>query len=451
LKENRQVETMANPDPLAEEKKEEGGLGSNKVQEMTKKNADYNSTTDQGHALASSLSSLQIAMDPAYGHSAFRRSKQPSVALRMMGTTLRTLLLDVPLMLAFAAFVAAVLLHKIHDDYLYPQLELMQFIPDGRDFTDTTYYHRYCDGRDVTATSVKELVIDTNASTEDATMHMLKHGVSMYQDLLSPETAAELRDFILEENQKQEGFYVIENENRYSWGIDVNMHPALHKYWKELASNEQLVKALEAIVGPDPAIIEFTAITATYGAKDQHDHQDVIPPASAVKFARTFIPSYSLFIPLQDTTYDMGATHVCPGTHLCSSGCENHCPDHSLAVSGPLGEGVWPLGWGALVNQQTMHKGMEHFKEGGMDRVVLIATFAPRPQTHRGLETRMIAQGGSYSLLWTQWGHTFSDYAHADKRMTEPQRTMRSLGLIKGKGWNMVSVASMRITNAEAG
>lgn len=94
---------------------------------------------------------------------------------------------------------------------------------------------------------------------------------------------------------------------------------------------------------------------------------------------------------------------------------------------------------------------MGHFKKGGLDRVVIIATFAPRPHTHRGLETRMIGQGGSYSLKWSLWGHTFSDFVHAEERMTEPQKTMRSLGLIKGGGWNMISVTSMRISNEDTG
>ena len=153
--------------------------------------------------------------------------------------------------------------------------------------------------------------------------------------------------------------------------------------------------------------------------------------------------------PLQDTTYDMGATHVCPGTHLCSEGCEESCPPKNLAMSGR--HGVWKTGWGALVNQQTTHKGMGHFCEGCPDRIVLIATFAPRPQTKRKLETRMIGQGGSYSLKWNLWGNTFSDFVHADSRMTEVQKYLRSMGLLKGNGWTFVAQASMRIGNFEYG
>ena len=63
--------------------------------------------------------------------------------------------------------------------------------------------------------------------------------------------------------------------------------------------------------------------------------------------------------------------------------------------------------------------------------------------------SRTVGQGGSYSLLWHQWGHTFSDFLHADKRMTEPQKTFRSLGLIRGNGWNYISTLSMRMANED--
>ena len=376
------------------------------------------------------------------------RASNPSF-LQFVGSLVRFLIIEFPLTLLFAAMVTAVALHKVHDKYLAPQLKLMTFQAAGRDYFEHDYYHRYCTGEEVSATSVSQLLIPNNFTGEECARHQMIHGVSVYRDLLSPETVKELREYIVDQNQKQEGWFVIQNEFRYSWGIDINMHPAFKKYWKELASNRLLVDGLQEIVGPDPAVIEFTAITSAYGAKDQHDHQDVLPTASGTKFAHTFVPSYSLFIPLQDTSYRMGATHVCPGSHLCSEGADENCPEHNLAMSGD--EDIWPTGWGALVNQQTTHKGMGHTKKGGLDRVVIIATFAPRPQTFRQLETRMIAQGGSYSLEWSNWGHTFSDFVYADQRMWEPLKTMRAVGLWRARGWNWVSVTSMRIANEDNG
>lgn len=377
------------------------------------------------------------------------KKSRPSIIIRMIGMLFRIFAIDAPLALLFAALVAAVLLHQVHDKYLYKQLALMRFQDSERDFFENTYYHRLCDARDISAASVEELIIPENATGNYAAEHMLTHGVSVYPNLLTPQTAHEIREFIVEQNKVQEGFTVIMNEHRYSWGIDINMHPALKKFWKELAANRLLVDALQEIAGPDPAIIEFTAITSAYGAVDQFDHHDLSTAGSPAKYAHTFATSYGLFIPLQDTSHDMGATHVCPGTHLCTEGGEDTCFEYSFPVSGD--DDNWPTGWGALINQQTVHKGMGHTKIGSKDRVVIIATFAPRPRTPTGLETRMLGQGGSYSLRWSQWGHTFSDFVFAEKRMYEPQKTMRALGLLKGRGWNLITVASLRIANDEFG
>ena len=52
---------------------------------------------------------------------------------------------------------------------------------------------------------------------------------------------------------------------------------------------------------------------SAYGAGDQHWHADNDFQGSQMHFARSFVPMYSLFIPLQDTTAKMGATSACPG------------------------------------------------------------------------------------------------------------------------------------------
>lgn len=377
------------------------------------------------------------------------REVQLSTPIRLLGSILRLIVCDGVLAVIFALFVFAVVVHKLHDDYLHPQLQLMLFQTENRQFTDTTYYHRVCEEDDFTATSPEELIIEDHFTTKDSEEHMLTHGASIYPNLLTNETASNLRDWITRENHKRDGWSVIESSNRYTWGIDINMHPSLQTFWQELAANEKLRNGLEAVVGPDPAVIEFTAITSSYGAEDQYMHADVIHHASAVKYARSFVPSYSLFVPLQDTTAEMGATHVCPGSHLCSSADDICDKLGAFAVSGEGAGNLWPMGSGALLNQQIFHRGMGYTQKGGNDRVVLIATFAPQPNFQNGVETRQIGQGGSYSLLWHQWGHTFSDYVYSDKRMTEPQKTFRSLGLIKGNGWNYLSSLSMRMANED--
>lgn len=96
------------------------------------------------------------------------------------------------------------------------------------------------------------------------------------------------------------------------------------------------------------------------------------------------------------------------------------------------------MGAGALVNQQTTHRGEAH--TDGPHRVVFILTFAPRPRVRPfTVETRMIGVSGSYSLHWSQWGHTLSDFRQPLRHMR--WRILRSLGLYKSKDryWGWVS------------
>jgi hypothetical protein len=97
------------------------------------------------------------------------------------------------------------------------------------------------------------------------------------------------------------------------------------------------------------------------------------------------------------------------------------------------------MGAGVLVNQQTTHRGEAHTK--GPHRVVFILTFAPRPRVGPfTVETRMIGTGGSYSLHWSQWGYTLSDFRDPTRHMK--WRALRSLALYKAKDryWGWVSV-----------
>jgi hypothetical protein len=99
---------------------------------------------------------------------------------------------------------------------------------------------------------------------------------------------------------------------------------------------------------------------------------------------------------------------------------------------------------------------MAHVDPDGLDRVLFILTFAPRPRFKQGqVETRLFSMGGSYSIHWRNWGHTINDFGDAPLKMSEPWKTLRSLGLYKPKksdwGWDMVSTASMRITNDDNG
>ena len=377
--------------------------------------------------------------------------RRTHVFFSIIGNFLRMLLLDIPLMSIFVLYVLAMQMHGAAVEYNIPQINLMKW-NQMRRAKEITYYHRQCRGEDITTNNTADLLIHPDMDAEDCMLHMLKNGVSIYQNLLSDETASAARDYILKRNKVEANWGVISNKNRWSFGIDVNSDPSIQQALKEISSNKQLDAALREIVGPDAAVIEFTGITAAYGAADQYLHKDVVPRGSAFKYARNFVPSYSLFIPLQDITAEMGCTEVCPGSHLCTSDEYNPCTEQSMFVSGKTGS--WKSGYGALVNQQLYHRGTAHRDPKGPERVLFILTFAGRPRFGKNqVESRLIGFEGSYSLKWDQWGHTLSDFANPEKYMTEPWRKLRALGLYKPPGrkwgWDYITVASMRIANAD--
>jgi hypothetical protein len=378
--------------------------------------------------------------------------KRKSISLiNVIGHFFRGMIIDIPLMLIFALYASSVILHTVTVDYYIPQINLMKW-SRTRQVKELTYYHRQCRDEDVTTNATEDLVISPEMSSQECMDHMLTHGVSIYPNLLSPETAAAARAYILERNTLEENWGVISNKQRWSFGIDVNSHPSIQKALKEIGSNKQLTEALRRIAGRNPAVIEFTGITAAYGAADQRWHKDVVPRGSAFKYSRNFVPSYSLFIPLQDTTAAMGSTEICPGTHMCTSDTYDPCEKKGMFVSGKIGS--WKMGHGALVNQQLYHRGTAHRDPNGPERVLFILTFAARPRFGKNqLESRLIGFEGSYSLRWDQWGHTLEDFSHPEKHMIEPWRKLRAFGLYKPArrdwGWDYITVASMRIANED--
>lgn len=59
--------------------------------------------------------------------------------------------------------------------------------------------------------------------------------------------------------------------------------------------------------------------------------------------------------------------------------------------------------------------------------------------------------GSAYQLLWRMYGHTLYDYANAETRMTEPFKTLRALGLVKGNGINWITSVMSQLANEEHG
>jgi ectoine hydroxylase-related dioxygenase (phytanoyl-CoA dioxygenase family) len=228
------------------------------------------------------------------------------------------------------------------------------------------------------------------------------HGFSVFPGVLAPKTADNLRNYVMSKNRnltEDESIFVIAGENRFSFGLGTE-EPSVTAAMMELANSERLRPTLEKVLGPNPSLIEMTAITSSYGAEAQYWHDDVIPTSSAIKYARSFGPSYSVFIQLQNTTKAMGATSACPGSYYCSSGTMgDYCEEDGFQVVGE--DGHWNTGDALLMNMNSYHRGSAHIDPDGIDRVMLILTFVPRP--NKRAESRQMSQGITYSLRWDMW------------------------------------------------
>jgi hypothetical protein len=346
-----------------------------------------------------SMEELVVAAAPE--KKALVPAKKSSTVVRFAGYSLRTLLLDVPLFIILVTFFACLWLHHVHDAYLEPQLQALLWT-DERAAEEITYYLRECDATDMTTHDGAELFLPPDVTPEEAYEHQLLHGFSVFPGVLAPTTADNLRNYVMSKNRnltEDESIFVIAGENRFSFGLGTE-EPSVTAAMMELANSERLRPTLEKVLGPNPSLIEMTAITSSYGAEAQYWHDDVIPTASAIKYARSFGPSYSVFIQLQNTTKEMGATSACPGSYYCSGGSmDTYCDEDGFQVVGE--DGHWNTGDALLMNMNSYHRGSAHIDPNGIDRVMLILTFVPRP--NKRAESRQMSQGITFSLRWDMW------------------------------------------------
>jgi hypothetical protein len=355
-------------------------------------------TEDQEDSINSMQESLAATTSEEKTHVPARKS---STVVQFAGYSLRTFLLDVPLFIILVTFFACLWLHHVHDLYLEPQLEALLWTED-RAAEEITYYLRECHATDMTTHDGAELFLSPDVTPEEAYEHQLLHGFSVFPGVLAPKTADNLRNYVMSKNRnltEDESIFVIAGENRFSFGLGTE-EPSVTAAMMELANSKRLRPTLEKVLGPNPSLIEMTAITSSYGAEAQYWHDDVIPMASAIKYARSFGPSYSIFIQLQNTTKEMGATAACPGSYYCSGGSMDvYCDKDGFQVVGE--DGHWNTGDALLMNMNSYHRGSAHIDPNGIDRVMLILTFVPRP--NKRAESRQMSQGITFSLRWDMW------------------------------------------------
>jgi hypothetical protein len=208
-----------------------------------------------------------------FASSTKRFQKQRTTNLRWIGGLCWILLLDVPMFAVLLTTSSLIWLDYVHRHYLYPQMLNLRWNSDDRGNAEITYYARQCDRTDVSARTSAELFLGPDVSPREAAAHQMEHGFTVIQNVISDGTMTALRDLIDYKNHHEESMYVIEGKHRFSimFGTeDKIVRDAL----EEIANHRQFRDTLEEIMGPDPAMIEMTAISSSAGAVAQWWHSD---------------------------------------------------------------------------------------------------------------------------------------------------------------------------------
>ncbi len=381
------------------------------------------------------------------------------------------------LTLIFALWMSTYVIQVVHDDYFLTIIKRAQRTDDDL-LHEYTYYERQCNVADLTATTPQEatdLIITPTSSTSTAVDKLMRHGALMIPAILKDEIIHKLRRFVVAKNAAVKGtpaeFPVSQGRNRVSYGIEATEDEAVVEALREIYNHPSLLRILQQVTGDiDPSLTEITAITASYGCTHQGWHSDVKSDGNGVKFGRTYSHSYSLFIPLQDTTERMGPTDLCAGTHYCSDQyIEKICNENKIGVhevgsarsrnftngqrEGDGSNNVWMAGDGFLLNQQVWHRGSAHREPGAPDRIVFIVSFIGRP--HQQDHVRQLSRGTYFHMKYNMWGHSFSDLKDSTKWMGRPWNLLRCLHLWKPRdrnfGYDLFTSAAMRIANSQLG
>jgi len=374
------------------------------------------------------------------------------------------IVLDFPLLVICTFMFATLSARHLYTHYWTPIMNHLAWTPDKK-ISRRTYYRRECGPSDIVPTLPDDLILDPSTSPRDAAEKVMRYGGAIFPNILSAESMGPMRDFVLKQNRNLNDdieIPLISQNQRWSFAIGGDMDPSVPPILHEIATNVFLQSSLDLLFGKDPAVVEFTAITSAYGAGSQNWHADSWFSSSYMHFARSFVPYYSLFIPLQDTTSKMGATSLCPGTHFCGkeSNLGDLCEELGYQVSDTT-DGTWKAGDGFLMHLNVYHRGPAHTDPTSPERVMLIMSIAPRP-IGTGLETRQLGLGTSYSQRWDMWGLTMKDLVNIEAAMRWPEKILRTFGIYKNWrrshdsnsvhwGWDYLTVACSRIVNNQMG
>jgi ectoine hydroxylase-related dioxygenase (phytanoyl-CoA dioxygenase family) len=384
----------------------------------------------------------------------------------------------------FSLLTATLFFQQVYHGPLLTYIESFRISHKGADErglyysldADVTYYHRQCTKEDITTSHIANktdrsnlLIIPEDTTPDLVEDVMMTHGAVILPEVLSEETASNLRTYlesrhaIQDQLGWQEKFFT--GMNRLSLGVGFDDDPSIQQAIYEIGTNERIQTTLTGLFGtPDAAIIETSTLTTMHGAENQGLHSDSDFFGSSLLYARTFLHSYTMFIALQDTTSRMGATTVCPGTHWCANedmhefclpheyeydddGSDQAFADYNnneafdVSSNGITAKqsGVLRKGDAMMFNQNAFHRGPQNDDPNHKDtnRAMFIVTFVNKRDYEKYGDVRQQGMGTYYYQRWTMWGHLFSDFKLALSSIktttwTQPWATLKTCGVMGG-------------------
>ena len=362
----------------------------------------------------------------------------------------RFLVLQLHLALLFAALALTHAILKLHEIYNEPYLMSLRW-SDERMEDESTYGFIGCGEQHITTSKIGDILLhkDSFAANVDSMMH---HGVGFIQAIVPFGPAAALRDHILQRNDQlteEEDANSSTAARKQHLLLAGTEHTSIPHVLRSIALHATLTNTLEGLLGGNPALVEFSAITLAAGARSQAWHRDVWLEASASAFGKTFSNRYSLVIPLQDASFSMSSIAVCPGTHRCYNGT-SACQHKGFNISEADGS-KWKVGSGLLYHSAMLYRYGTNF--GGEGIVALVLSFASRPDYPYTFSkySRMLPVGPQYSLRFDMHSFTLRDMEDASKYMAFPGNMLRALGISKPDeadwGWTYTRAMGSYITN----
>ena len=190
------------------------------------------------------------------------------------------IIFDLAVFISFGMFLAAYGLQQV---YLGPMKMLVNSFQrvgdmDAHGFypeldTDVTYYDRQCTVEDISTKNCNDLIVTEKNSGAEAADTMMTHGAVVMKDILSADTAAELRNYLESRHAIKEELPFMENFfdeiGRLSLGLGVSDHPIIGRALEEVGNHRVLKTTIEGILGRDPAIVEISTLTTLYRAGSQ--------------------------------------------------------------------------------------------------------------------------------------------------------------------------------------